>query len=389
MRISFLTKRLLVVVTFLSLSFVQVAAQTSPNEAAKSLPGVVGDFRAQGAAREATPELEQLAPEDFDIVASAAREYSGRDGKRLRLTLVKTRSAGAAYSLLKYSAARPTPARTQFVEGVGITIPGTSQRLSFMKGQTFAEISGGQGGGAEDATLLSFARQFAATLEGEEGDIPPLVLHLPNWESVNEKTAYAVTLAALQKAVGGQPILDAVSFEGGAEAATSAYDTGRLVVVEYTTPQYASDNDRRINERLAQLRASGEPTPTLYRRIGNYAVFVFGATDETAAAALADSVKWEKDVRWLGESPNTLKRAQRAYYNMTGSTILNVLIVTGFSILLCLGVGGLFGGAVFLYRRAQGTSTRSYTDAGGMVRLNIDEMSAEGDGSKLLRPSDG
>lgn len=384
MRITFLPK-LLFFVSLLALLCVQATAQAVVADASKVLPEAVGDFRAQGAARPVALELGQLKPEDFQITSTAARDYvSG--GEKLRVTLVQTNSASAAYSLLKYQASRPAPSRTQFLEGLGVVSLAGQNRLRFIKGQTFVEVTGAQA--SADASMREFAQQFAATLEGEEGELPALALHLPDREKVNEKTAYAVTLPALQTAVGRQPVLDAVSFEGGAEAVAAGYDTGRLVIIEYTTPQYAGDNDKLIKERIAQLREAGQPVPTSYRRIGNYSVFVFDAPDEQAATSLVENVKWEKDVRWLGESPNTLKRAQRAYYDMTGSTILNVLIVTGLSILVCLGVGGLFGGAVFLYRRSQSTVTEAFTDAGGMVRLNIDDITPETDASELLGRGD-
>ncbi|HYP54568.1 MAG TPA: hypothetical protein VEQ42_13545, partial [Pyrinomonadaceae bacterium] len=139
---------------------------------------------------------------------------------------------------------------------------------------------------------------------------------------------------------------------------------------------YASDNDARVRQRVEQLRAAGRPVPSSYRRIGNYSAFVFGATDERAAAGLLDGVKYEKDVRWLDRNPNVLVRAQQAYTNMTGGVILTALKITGLSILLCLGVGALVGGAVFLYRRSH-TPEAVYTDAGGMVRLNIDDITHE------------
>ena len=85
-----------------------------------------------------------------------------------------------------------------------------------------------------------------------------LVLHLPEWEKAYEQADYAISLAALQSAAGNRPALEALSFEGGAEAVTAVYGQSRLVIVEFTTPQYAQDNDTRINERIRQLREEGQ-----------------------------------------------------------------------------------------------------------------------------------
>ena len=217
------------------------------------------------------------------------------------------------------------------------------------------------------------------------GDVPVLVMHLPDWEKKAD-IGYAVSLPALQQAAGNRPALDAVNFDGGTEAATAKYEEGRLVIVEYTTPQYAVDNDAQINERIAQLRAAGQPVPSAYRRVGNYSVFVFDAPDAAAADKLAAGVKYEKDVRWLGRNPHANEIAMKYYTSTMGSVIITTLITTGLAILLCLGVGGTIGGAVFLYRRARHTAQEIYSDAGGMLRLNIEDVNAPRPPStKLLR----
>ena len=217
------------------------------------------------------------------------------------------------------------------------------------------------------------------------GDVPVLVMHLPDWEKkVNEGVGYAVSLPALQQAAGNRPALDAVSFDGGTEAVTAKYEGGRLVIVEFTTPQYAADNDARIYERIAQLRAAGQPVPSAYKRVGNYSVFVFDAPDAAAADKLVSGVKYEKDVRWLGRNPHAEEIATKYYTSTMGSVIVTTLITTGLAILLCLGVGGAIGGAVFLYRRARNTAQEIYSDAGGMLRLDIEDLNAPRATTKLV-----
>ena len=209
------------------------------------------------------------------------------------------------------------------------------------------------------------------------GEVPVLVMHLPDWEKkANDGIGYAVSLPALQQAAGNRPALDAVNFDGGTEAATAKYEEGRLVIVEYATPQYAADSDARIGERIAQLRAAGQPVPSAYKRVGNYSVFVFDAPDAASADRLASGVKYEKDVRWLGRNPHAEEIATKAYTSTMGNVIITTLITTGLAILFCLGVGGTIGGAVFLYRRARHTAQEIYSDAGGMLRLNIEDLNA-------------
>ena len=219
----------------------------------------------------------------------------------------------------------------------------------------------------------------------EPGGVPVLVMHLPDWEKkVGEGYAYATSLPALQKATGSQPALDAFDFDSSVEAVTAKYEGGRLVVVEFPTPQHSVDADKAVKQRIEELKAAGRPVPSLYSRVGNYSVFVFDAPDFAAAERLASQVKYEKDVRWLGRNPHAEEIATRAYTSTMGNVILTTLVTTGLAILLCLGVGGVIGGLIFLHRRSQRDAQEVYTDAGGMVRLNIKDLNTPPATSNLL-----
>ena len=216
-------------------------------------------------------------------------------------------------------------------------------------------------------------------------DVPVLFMHLPDWEKkAREGAVYARSTAELQKAVGTQPALDAFEFGEGVEAVTAKYTGGRLVIVEFPTPQHSVDADAAIKRRIEELKAANQPAPSLYSRVGNYSVFVFDAPDFVGAEKLASQVKYEKDVRWLGRNPHAEEIATRAYTSTMGGVILTTLKTTGLAILLCLGVGGAVGGLVFLRRRAQRDAQEVYTDAGGMVRLNIEDLNAPPPTSNLL-----
>ena len=224
-----------------------------------------------------------------------------------------------------------------------------------------------------------------APAAGTTEDVPVLVMHLPDWEKkVKDGAVYARSMSELRKAAGAQPALDAFDFDEGTEAVTAKYEGGRLVIVEFPTPQHSVDADNAIKRRIEELKAAGQPVPSLYSRVGNYSVFVFDAPDFAAAEGLASQVKYEKDVRWLGHNPHEEEIATRAYTRTMGGVILTTLITTGLAILLCLGVGGAVGGLVFLHRRSQRDAQKVYTDAGGMVRLNIEELNTPPAASNLL-----
>ncbi|MGB8508645.1 MAG: hypothetical protein WCD76_09585, partial [Pyrinomonadaceae bacterium] len=227
------------------------------------------------------------------------------------------------------------------------------------------------------------ARASVASEAAEDGPAV-IVMHLPDWESVYKSAVYARSMPALLRATGERPVFDAVSFEGGTESVTAQYAQGRLVIFEFTTPQYASDSDARVGERIAQLKDAGQPTPSSYKRIGNYGVFVFDAPDAAAAEKLISEVKYEKDVRWLGRNPHAAEIATREYTSTMGNVILTSLLTTGAAILLCLGLGGVLGGAVFMYRRSRNGAQEAYSDAGGMLRLNLEEVNPRINPSNLL-----
>ena len=59
---------------------------------------------------------------------------------------------------------------------------------------------------------------------------------------------------------------------------------------------------------------------------------------------------------------------------------------SGLSLVACLAIGGLMGTLLFTRRRAQQRAAEAYSDAGGMLRLNLDEITPQHDPAKLLGP---
>ncbi|HEY0727548.1 MAG TPA: hypothetical protein VGD38_05710, partial [Pyrinomonadaceae bacterium] len=165
--------------------------------------------------------------------------------------------------------------------------------------------------------------------------------------------------------------------DGNADAAIASYGPSQVVIVEFNTPQLAGENDRRITARIQELWKLGQPAPTAYKRVGNYSVFVFNAPDDQTAKQLIDQVHYEQVVSWLGENPNILRRAEERYINTTLAVLVTVLKASGYALIACLSLGGLVGALLFSYRRSQQKDFNAYSDAGGMMRLNLDDMSAD------------
>lgn len=211
------------------------------------------------------------------------------------------------------------------------------------------------------------------TQEFDEKDGVPVILkHLPNWEAVRGSAVFIASKEELLRAAGERPVHSAIEFVGGTEAASAVYPEGRLLIVEYTTPQFASAADVEFLRILAQNPT--EP-PTVYRRVGNYAVFVFDTPDAESAAGLIDQVKYEKDIQWLGESPFLLQNLERYFVTTSRDIIYSIILWIFMGFALAVLLGGIAGYTYFKYREGVREKMVAFSDAGGLTRLNLDDLS--------------
>lgn len=393
--------KLLIVLLSLSLLVAQpriVNADVAIEEAAKLLPESISDYRAVDRPhpvndKDKLPDSDFLA-QSYNLLSSAARSYRSAKGEKFALSVTRTRSDSGAYSYLT-GAAQSFRRSNSLSETIKRGEVGTASfvlpdRILFFKGPTFVTVSGTGKQVGSNEEMLAFARLFADGLDKGEGEIPVLVKHLPDWENAQGTAAYVVTLEGLQSAARSSngDILKAVNFEAGTEAVVADYGASQLVLVEYSTPQIATASDAQITARIKESGDAGQSVPSAYRRVGNYSVFVFNAPDQNTAAQLIDSVSYEQVVQWLGDNPRALERMQRMYTETTAGIILAVIKASGLAVLLCLSVGGIFGALIFRRRRAQQAATAAYSDAGDMIRLNIDDLTPRSSAPRLLGRGD-
>jgi hypothetical protein len=361
-------------------------ARAEPFADAEQLLGEkIQNFRASGSITE--PELPPNPLLELAAAERASRTYRSPSGQSFTVTIFRTSSHSQAYSLLTVQ--RPLNAEIRLGE-VGTASTSSQRRLIFFKGRQLVVIEAHDQ--PAEGELVELGRGLAEKLVGED-DIPALVKHLPG-ETQFRFASYATSLRTLSTLVPDQPVLDVISFDGGTEAVVADYSDpdihlGRLLIVEFTTPQLATDNDRQIVAKLNELNGiyqsvGSANVPTAYRRVGNYAVFVFGGSDARVANELINQVKYEQITQWLGENPYPLLEAQRRYTATTLGVLVSVVKASGIAVVVCLTAGGLFGALLFLKRRAQQRTVEAYSDAGGMLRLNLDEMTPQTDPARLL-----
>jgi hypothetical protein len=205
---------------------------------------------------------------------------------------------------------------------------------------------------------------------------PVLVEHLPLNGPTAPQGVFVKDLASLKVAVGERPVLDAIEFKPGTEAVAATYPAGKLVIIEFPTPQGSVDADARIREAIAGNSSIA------YKRIGNYNALVFDVTDPAAANALLGQITYDKEVQWLGEPP---AKSQRG---VTVPQMANVILSSIVWLVGC-GVLAILGGAVagWLYWRRikqRRASMTAFSDAGGITRLNLDGLTPDALPERLL-----
>lgn len=379
----------LAALVFPLLSFIPVLSQNFPTDpAAKLLPDKLGDFRAAGPVTSRRMEFLENGIERTRITSAAGRNYVSRDGRRFSVTLVTTVSDSVAYALLTEAKLRAEGAgKENRTTGIGTSSfslwNGLSNNVFFFKGRVYGLLYD-EGKARDEQPLANFGKTLADTLDKGAGEIPVLVKHLPDWQSVQWRVLYAVNQDTLKNAFSNQSILEVVSFNGGAEAVVANYGAQKLVVVEFNTASLATDNDQRITAKLQELRNQGQPAPTAYRRVGNYAVFVFDAPSQEAANQLIDQVKYQQVVQWLGENPFAYEKATREFTETTLGVFVSVVKASGLALVTCLAVGGFLGTLLFRVRRSQQRAREAYADSDAMLRLNLDELTPESDPARLL-----
>jgi len=313
-----------------------------------------------------------------DINTREYSDYFGADGARVRVETLRFPQDVKAYEVLSLFAAR---AKTPITADFGTAGFQQGDEIYFVRGPRFVRLRNLKG---DAANLPAFAQELSASLDKGEADTPVLIKHLPNPEEAQKTAVFLHSFANLDKLGLQQGVFTAIQSQENADAALAAYGPSKVLIVEFNTPQLAKDNDERIVARIHELWKLGEPAPIAYRRVGNYSVFVFDAPDEQSAKQLIDQVKYEQVVQWLGENPNILKRAQEEYVNTTLGVLVAVVKASGYALLACLGLGGLAGALLFIRRRAQQTED-AFSDAGGMLRLNLDDLTPETNPARLLR----
>ena len=158
-----------------------------------------------------------------------------------------------------------------------------------------------RGAGADSDQQLFEA--IKPNLIGGEGEFPSLPLHLPEADRIAGSEKYIIGPAALSRLKNFSGLKDAIGFGSGAEVTTADYRSGggqmNLIIVEYYTPQSASDGQARIQDHFNAL-PQPEKDRLILKRIGNYVAAMSNIQDMPAAQNIVGQIKYEKKIYWAG-----------------------------------------------------------------------------------------
>ena len=346
--------------------------------ASELLPARLGDsWRAVSAMRELGARETVVLP-DGDLLA----EYG------LRKLTVRTYTNGKSQlSIEAFEMNHPSGAyglSTVLPSGAG---PG---RKGFQLGRHYLRLS---------ATPPSENLPEAALrqlLPAETAPAPVLPLHLPAEGKIAESQKYLLGRAAVGKLPEFESLRDVIDFTGGAEAAYASYPNGAgrmgLLLVEYHTPQLAQDGFDKLQAHLASL-PDAEKSRRLVKRIGNYVVEAAPIEDPQAAQTLLGKIQYSQKVYWQGKKASDIPLEFRpADPAATQEALQTTFIIVrsfywiGLMLVSAILVGFLAGGTLFYwnrYRKRKLGIEDVFSDAGGSVRLNLDDYLLDSPSSEI------
>lgn len=349
----------------------QTRSHKPSQPAGELLPDRLGDrWRAIGQAQILDARRFSSLPDadvygEYGLQRIISRVYT--DGKtRVSVEVFELNFVSNAYGLFTFNRGR---------------LPATSHE--FYEGRYVVRVTTSSPNEQPDRSLFEAIKP---NLISGEGRLPSLPSRLPEQGKIAESEKYIVGPAALTKLKSFGDLKGAINFGVGVEVVTADYHSGggqmSLIIVEYYTPQSASDGHAKFQSHFNAL-PQDEKDRRILKRIGNYVVEMVNIQDMPAAQNVIDRIKYEASVYWVGRKlsdiplefrppdPVALEEARR-----TTQVLLRSFYWMGAMILSAFILGLAAGAALFWwnrYRRRKLGLDNLFSDAGGTVRLNLDD----------------
>ncbi|MEK6285309.1 MAG: DUF6599 family protein [Acidobacteriota bacterium] len=335
--------------------------------------------------------------EEYRVTSAASREYAG-----VRVDVFETENQFAALGLFMFNcgASRVKPIEEDIGSG-GARLDG---ELVFWKGTFFVRVGDpSQKPSRVSSTVReALARAVADAIVPMSAVVtrPPLLDSLPAASLVPQSQRYFLGPESLdaflehgramfefagdteavmaQYAQGegpnsGAPQTQATGqtqakMESVARSAPGAPDSPlKLLIVEFHTPQFATDAMARVTSYVSSLPETDQQH-IIFKRTGNYLVEAVNVRDREFAESLVNSVQYPYTVKWLRNPLWPVNDPFRM--EKTADMLLSTFGLLGLILATVLVGGSVFGTTIFLKRRKQ--QREVFSDAGGMLRLDIE-----------------
>lgn len=247
-------------------------------------------------------------------------------------------------------------------------LPKTCLRLLFV-GVFLCSVIFLVGGGTRN---IANAQAPGSRSGAVEEKLPSLLRAIPEFEESVRRATWIDSKDQLIKALGDNPVLETIEFSNAVDGVVVRYPQGTLLLLEFGTPQLSSDADIRFKGIIDKAAVKGNP---VYRRIGNYNAFVFNPSNVEEANLLLDKVKYDKVVQWLGEDPKMAERLDRYVASTTAQLLFSTIVTIAIGLGATLALGVTAGLLFFRHRQKQRRRLKTFSDAGGMIRINLDGFS--------------
>jgi hypothetical protein len=386
-----------------------VVMMEAPSQPAISLtellPDKLAGAKATGESQQfAADKLAQLVADnaviyqEYKTSAAALRLYNNT----VRVELFQLADPHSAFGLFTYSA-RQLPGKP-LAKAFGANAAQSPDGIIFWKNQFFIRVKDSNQAAKTASLQLAIAAAVAEKIPAGESpaERPALFDSLPKNSLVAESQRYFLGPESLNAYV--ERARDMFSFDGEAEAVVAEFRKAseteakeamkanpaakpsaakpsaanpaaptaknlQLVIVEYHTPQFATDALTRLNGYVATLTEE-ERHRFIVKRVGNFIVEATNYDDPEFAESLVNSIEYPYVVKWLQnpaiptDDPFRIQKAGQ----MLVSTF-SLIGLTGAVVLLC---GSILGTTIFFRRRKQ--QREFFSDAGGMIGLHLDPI---------------
>lgn len=364
------------------------------NPLTRLLPDSLGGIKAVSDIKHVVRDnLQDLAADqaavyrEYLVTSAASRDYAG-----FRVEVFETENQFAAFGLFTFSTGASKNRSVE--EGPGSGAARVDAGLVFWKGNFFVRVvdKGHQPARGSSAVHEAPARAVADAIVPRSTAVthPPLLDSLPAASILPESKRYFLGPESLNVYL--EHAREAFVFEGDTEAVMACYSQGavpdpqsehhaaaagsaaeidllKLVIIECHTPQFATDAMARVTGYVSSL-PEAEQSRIIVRRVGNYVVEAANVGDREFAEGLIATVEYPYTVKWLRNPlwpTNDPFRAQKA-----AEMLLSTFGLLGLILMTVLVAGSVFGTTIFLKRRKR--QQEMFSDAGGMLRLDIDQF---------------